>query len=654
LTIGIAPHRGKPRWLAALGIVVVVGGLFGNGVAFAAKSTAVSFVDYAQCADGTADDAAKDCPGGWLNGILQASNSTYHEDEVTPQRAELLVPTGAALGGHTVTFSYQTRKGAAAVHAYDSLATYNYTQTDADRTQGLNPPDVVGGTAKSALIPSDTTAVAPISGSLTSSTADHQLSDANRQLQAYGLGASGTLSVSTPVHDCAIAVPTYCGDATKDDFASITVTYSVTAVPAKVQFLFGGHMAPSGGARSWGTGNGASNINGGPYHIKWVAADGASIGNRDNQIMGSAILPLSVTLTTTLHQTNSSGVDVSPSNNGTSITINLPANGSGVYVTDVVSASDSSATGTVAFKYYSLLADCTADTSGTGAGSGIALTSGSAASTPTLFTTTGTFYWRAFLTGSGNTLDASSACNEVLTVRQNTSTATTLHQTDATGADVSPSNNAAKITVAIGSYVKDVASLTPSGSTGTVAFTYYPTLDDCTNGTNGVPAGGGTVTSGTASSDPKQFNSAGTFYWQAVFTGSGAFNNSSSACGDETVTVNKASPTLASAPRLYPQDYATLSGILSGGVGQLTVKFELFDPSDPNCTGTAAFTQTVNVSGDNTYNTTNSTYWLSSSSATGIYKWKVTFNGNTFNNGNSKACGLEQFDFEGITDAAAS
>ena len=34
-------------------------------------------------------------------------------------------------------------------------------------------------------------------------------------------------------------------------------------------------------------------------------------------------------------------------------------------------------------------------------------------------------------------------------------------------------------------------------------------------------------------SDTKQFNTAGTFYWQAVFTGTGLTNHSSSTCGDK-------------------------------------------------------------------------------------------------------------------------
>ena len=54
--------------------------------------------------------------------------------------------------------------------------------------------------------------------------------------------------------------------------------------------LFGGHLAPSLGPREWGVGVGSGSISGGPYHIRITAADGGSVGARDNQIMSSAIL----------------------------------------------------------------------------------------------------------------------------------------------------------------------------------------------------------------------------------------------------------------------------------------------------------------------------------------------------------------------------
>jgi hypothetical protein len=51
-------------------------------------------------------------------------------------------------------------------------------------------------------------------------------------------------SITAPVHDNA--------SGTGDDYASVTVTYHVTSTPAKVELLFGGHLAASAGPRGWG------------------------------------------------------------------------------------------------------------------------------------------------------------------------------------------------------------------------------------------------------------------------------------------------------------------------------------------------------------------------------------------------------------------
>ena len=138
----IRRHR---RWLTLLASTALVASLGLQGASAAKPIPAVTFVDYAQCANGQPPSTSLTCPDGWINGILQASNSHYTEDQVTPQRAEVNVPAGSRRLSHSLTFTYQARKGSAATHAYDSLATWNYTQTTADRNQGLNAADVVGG-----------------------------------------------------------------------------------------------------------------------------------------------------------------------------------------------------------------------------------------------------------------------------------------------------------------------------------------------------------------------------------------------------------------------------------------------------------------------------------------------------------------------------
>src|SRR5689334_11021456 len=65
----------------------------------ARNALATSIVDFSQCSNGTG--TATDCPGGWINGILNPNNSHYAEDNVVPQRWVLDIDTA---GSHTITF----------------------------------------------------------------------------------------------------------------------------------------------------------------------------------------------------------------------------------------------------------------------------------------------------------------------------------------------------------------------------------------------------------------------------------------------------------------------------------------------------------------------------------------------------------------------
>jgi hypothetical protein len=318
-------------------------------------------------------------------------------------------------------------------------------------------------------------------------------------------------------------------------------------------------------------------------------------------IFGNVHLSTCTTTTTELHQrTNATGdTDVSPANNGSSITVNA-----GAYVNDVASVTGGSGTGTVAFKVYPSLADCTADTNAASAGSGIALSSGKATSSTLQFNNSGMFYWRAFFTGGLGSSDSSSACgDEILTVRQPTSTSTTLHErTDITGTtDVSPANNGSSITVNAGAFVNDVAAVSPSSATGSVSFSVYPTLTDCQNGTNATSAGTGkAVSGGSATSDTLQFSTAGMFYWRAFFTGSGLNNNSSSACGDEILTVRQPTTTTTILHQRTDQTGATDVSPANNGTS-ITVPFGAFvndvaTVSPSSATGSVSFAYYASVS----------------------------------------------------------
>jgi hypothetical protein len=353
------------------------------------------------------------------------------------------------------------------------------------------------------------------------------------------------------------------------------------------------------------------------------------------------------TTTTFLHERTSQAgtTDVTPSNNGTSITVKT-----GAWVNDVATVAPSAAPGTVSFKYYTT-SDCS--DAGTAAGTNIAVAGSSpntATSTAVQFNGVGTFYWRAFYTATvpGFYNDSASVCgDEVLTVRSDTTTTTFLHErtSQAGTTDVSPANNGTSIQVKVGAWVNDVATVAPSGATGTVSFKYY-TTSDCSDA--GTGAGTNIAVPGsspnTATSSTVQFNSVGTFYWRAFFTATvpGLYNDSASVCGGEIVTVNPVDTSISTAPWYYPNDKATISAPNGGGNLAGNITFKLYDNAT-NCAANGATgllysqaAQTVSGAGPLDFNTSNTSVKVSTS--TTVF-WNVTFTStNPAQRGRNSAC----------------
>jgi hypothetical protein len=99
-----------------------------------------------------------------------------------------------------------------------------------------------------------------------------------------------------------------------------------------------------------------------------------------------------------------------------------------------------------------------------------------------------------------------------------------------------------------------------------------------------------------------------------------------------------ASPTGSTAQQLIPNDSFTLAGASTGAGGSIT--FKLYAPSNTTCTGTAALSETVSVSGSGTYDTTNTSFVASTE---GTWRWTSTYTGDSNNNGVTSACGVERF-----------
>jgi hypothetical protein len=144
-------------------------------------------------------------------------------------------------------------------------------------------------------------------------------------------------------------------------------------------------------------------------------------------------------------------------------------------------------------------------------------------------------------------------------------------------------------------------------------------------------------------SDSVAFNSAGTFYWAAFYSGDANNNKASSDCSTELLVVNPVTPGITTTAVSGPvtlgatiHDTAHLTGLVNPN-GSGTITFTLY--SDPQCDTTPVFTSgstplgvTANgdyVSGDFT------------TVAAGSYYWIASYSGDLNNNPVTTACGDE-------------
>ncbi len=285
-----------------------------------------------------------------------------------------------------------------------------------------------------------------------------------------------------------------------------------------------------------------------------------------------------------------------------------------------LTGASSDAGGTVTYSVYS----DNACTNKVADGGTVTVTNGSVpGSNLVQFNDAGLFYWQAVYSGDANNTGATSDCtSEQLLVKANPSIATTLSES----------------TASIGDSVHDSATLTgaTSDAGGTVTYSVYSD-NACTNKV--ADAGTVTVTNGSVpDSNAVQFNNAGTFYWQAVYSGDANNNGATSDCTSEPLIVNPNAPAISTAQNIIPNDNATLVAATSNAGGSIT--FNLYSPSDAACSGAPAYTETVTVNGNGTYSTSNTTFHATDN---GTWRWQITYTGDANNAGTVSACGIENF-----------
>lgn len=245
-------------------------------------------------------------------------------------------------------------------------------------------------------------------------------------------------------------------------------------------------------------------------------------------------------------------------------------------------------------------------------------TYGSASLSSATFTATGNYYWYAVYSGDSNNIGSSSPCSaEPLIVTP---------QTPSISTSLSVS------TITVGGSDSDYATISGGyNPTGYVTF-FVSSSSSCTQSSSSQ-VGSAIPVIGDGTSGPSasmQFDSAGTYYWYAVY--SGDTNNVGAASGCELLTVSQATPTIGTllSPALTVvvgtsvYDTSTLSGTY-GSAGS-TVQYNLF--YGDSCTGANLITDFV-VSVSNNAMVPNSTSYLFTNA--GAYSWDANYSGNSNN-----------------------
>ncbi len=200
-----------------------------------------------------------------------------------------------------------------------------------------------------------------------------------------------------------------------------------------------------------------------------------------------------------------------------------------------------------------------------------------------------------------------------------------------------------------GSQLADSATveggLNPSG---TVTFELF---DNASCSGTPVYSDSVSLSSGRAQSGTYVANQAGTWEWEAQYSGDDFNTAASSGCGQEPLTVERATPQVTTVTSSGSQQVPVGSGISdstevsnqgtpSGASGD--VYFNLFAPDQPSCSGEPVFIdeQALTVGPDYSY-ATSAQFTVDH---LGTYSWTVAYDGDANNNPSSSPCGSELVD----------
>jgi hypothetical protein len=256
----------------------------------------------------------------------------------------------------------------------------------------------------------------------------------------------------------------------------------------------------------------------------------------------------------------------------------------------------------------------------------------------------GAWKWTASYSGDANNNSATSDCMESFTVDKATPSLST-----------TPGPGGAAGSVMLNDTGNLAGGYNPTGS---ITFSLYAPGDTTCAGP--VQYSERVSVSGDGSYPTKNTTFvaelAGTWHWTASYSGDSNNNQLlESDCQQETVTVTKGTPIPKTVPTsggaqgsVVLNDTATLSGGATPRTG--TVTFSLYGPADPQCQGPKpAYTETVSMSADGSYSTTNT----ARATIAGTWHWIATYNGDDNNNSVSSACADESVTVTPVTAQAS-
>jgi uncharacterized protein YacL (UPF0231 family) len=318
-------------------------------------------------------------------------------------------------------------------------------------------------------------------------------------------------------------------------------------------------------------------------------------------------------------------------------------------VTDTATLSgthSSSASGTVTYKVYS---DKECKTLVATAGE-VIVTSGSVPQSTEESLPAGIYYWQATYSGDSLHQASTSACGkEIDTVKAVAALATSLSGEGQTSS---------KIEVVEGASVTDQATLTGVNALkagGTVKYNVYSD-EKCTNLITG--AGEVAVTNGSVPASTEEKLKAGTYYWQASYSGDAGNASSTTTCGEEVAVANAATSVATSLSGSGQEggaisvpegtkiiDHATLSGP-NAGKASGNVEYAVYRDSECENRVTSAGEVPVTTGSVPPSN--------EEILPPGTYYWRAFYTGDGANHSSTSQCGKEVAVVKAVTSLATT